>query len=357
MRALVVHERGGPFVMEERPDPVAGPGEAVARIMACGMGLTIEHTRQGRGSPVTFPLIIGHEITAEIVEVGAGVAPGALKVGDAVTCYFYITCGYCTWCRLNRPTLCANLQGHVGRQIDGAYAEYMKAPVSCFLRLPEGLDYRRHPAEVAVLCDAVATPYKVLRRTRIAPLETVAVIGAGGGVGIHMVMMARWAHAQVIAVDVVDAKLATCREVGAHHTVNAADGRMTEALLDLTGGNGVDVVVDFVSTARTLTDGIQALGTGGRLATLGGGGGATPFEALGRTLLAKELEIMGSRYCTRQEVQDTLALAARGDIWPLVTEQCPFDAKAALTIHQRLDRGDILGRAALMVAADVSGIA
>ena len=75
MKALVVQERAGPFVMEERPDPVAGPGEAVARIIACGMGLTIQHTRMGRGGGVTFPLIIGHEITAEIVEVGPGVDP------------------------------------------------------------------------------------------------------------------------------------------------------------------------------------------------------------------------------------------------------------------------------------------
>src|SRR5918995_5980201 len=115
-----------------------------------------------------------------------------------------------------------------------------------------------------------------------------------------MVMMARWAHAHVIAVDVVEEKLDKCRELGAHQTVNATDGRMTEALLDLTGGQGVDVIVDYVSTAKTLTDGIKALGTGGRLVTLGGGGGDIPFEALGRELLSKELEIMGSRYCTRQ---------------------------------------------------------
>jgi D-arabinose 1-dehydrogenase-like Zn-dependent alcohol dehydrogenase len=349
MKALVLHEPGGPFVMEERPDPVAGVGEAVARIMACGMGLTIQHTRMGRGRRANFPIVIGHEITAEIVEVGAGVDPGELKVGDAVTCYFYITCGHCKWCRSNRPPLCANLKGNVGREIDGAYAEYMKAPASCFIRLPQGLDYKRYPGEVAVLCDAVATPYKVIRRARITPLDQVAVIGAGGGVGIHMVMMARWANARVIAVDVVDEKLNACREAGAHETVNAADGRMTETLRDLTDGNGVDVVVDFVSTAKTLTDGVKALGTGGRLVTLGGGGAATPFEALGRELLSKELEVMGSRYCTRQEVRDTLELVARGDVWPLVTEKCPFDAGAALAIHDRLETGDVLGRAALIL--------
>jgi D-arabinose 1-dehydrogenase-like Zn-dependent alcohol dehydrogenase len=110
------------------------------------MGLTIQHTRMGRGQAVTFPRIIGHEITAEVVEVGSGVDPDALKVGDAVTCYFYITRGHCKWCSLNRPPLWANFKGYVGRQIDGAYTEYMKAPASCFIRLPEGLDYKKHPA-------------------------------------------------------------------------------------------------------------------------------------------------------------------------------------------------------------------
>ncbi len=348
MKAIVLTGPGEPFVMEDRPDPKAGPGEAVARVLACGSGLTIQHTRIGRGIPANYPVVIGHEITGEIVETGSGVT--GLKTGDPVTCYFYLDCGQCKWCLSNRPTLCSNLGGHVGRQIDGGYAEYIKLPERNFIKIPDSLDWKRQPAEVSVLCDALATPFKVIRRARIAPTDTVAVIGAGGGLGIHMVMMARWAHARVIAVDVAAGKLEKCREVGAHETVDASGGGMTEALRDLTGGEGVDVVVDFVSSAQTLTDGVKALGLGGRLATLGGSGSTAPFEAMGRDFTAKEIEVMGSRYCTRQEVIDTLNLAARGDVWPLVTEKYGFNTEDAELVHERLEKGEVLGRAALMVA-------
>jgi D-arabinose 1-dehydrogenase-like Zn-dependent alcohol dehydrogenase len=92
MKAMVLHAPNTPFVLEQRPDPKAGAGEAVARVFACGAGLTIEHIRVGRAQ-ATFPRIIGHEISAEIVDVGPGVSE--LRVGDPVTCYFYNSCGHC----------------------------------------------------------------------------------------------------------------------------------------------------------------------------------------------------------------------------------------------------------------------
>ena len=110
-----------------------------------------------------------------------------------MTAYYYFTCGRCRWCRINRETLCENLAGQVGRQMDGGYAEYIKLPARNFIPLPEELDYKAHPAEVGVISDAIATPYKVIGHAGIRPMENVAVVGAGGGVGIHMVMMARWA--------------------------------------------------------------------------------------------------------------------------------------------------------------------
>ena len=343
MKAMVLAEAGADFVLEERPVPVAGPGEAVARVLACGAGLTIEHTRAGRMGG-NFPLVIGHEITAVITQAGAGVE--GLAEGDAVTAYYYLTCGRCRWCRVNRETLCDNLAGQVGRQIDGGYAEYVKLPARSFIPLPEGLDYKAHPAEVSVVCDAVATPYKVIRHAGVRPMENVAVVGAGGGVGIHMVMMARWAGARVIAVDIAGDKLGKCRDVGAHDTVDASKENLEEALRDLTGGAGVDVVVDFVCTAEGVEGGLRGLGKGGRFLAMGANR-IERFPFSPRELLREEQQIMGSRYATRQEVVDSLELAARGDVWPLVSETYPLEE--ANLVHQRLREGKVTGRAALVM--------
>lgn len=343
MKALVLEAPNQPFVLKTVPDPVPGPGEAVARVIACGAGLTIQHTRAGRVK-VDYPRIIGHEITGVIEAIGEGVTN--VKVGDPVTAYFYMTCGHCRWCQVNRETLCENFGGYIGREADGGYAELMKAPAQNFLKIPEGLDWKNHPAEVGVICDAIATPVKVIRRANVTAWDTVAVIGAGGGLGIHMLMLAKWAHARVIAVDVRADKFAACREAGADECVNAADSDMTEALLALTGGKGVDVVIDFVSVDKTLNGGAAALGRGGRLVTLGGSAGGT-VSVPGRDLLSKELMVMGSRYATKQEVIDALELVARGDIWPLVTDVRPMAEAEAL--HQSVEKGEIIGRAAILI--------
>lgn len=343
MKAMVLKGKNTPFVLETVPDPVPGPGEAVARVHACGAGLTIHHTRAGR-VPVQYPRIIGHEIAGEIVALGQGVTE--LKTGDPVTAYFYLTCGHCYWCRINRETLCDNFGGYVGRETDGGYAEYIKLPARSFMKLPPGLDWRKHPAEAGVICDAIATPVKVIRRARVTHNDTVAVFGAGGGLGVHMLMVARWARAKkVIGVDVMASKFETCVKAGADATVDASDGKVAEQLLELTGGRGVDVAIDFVCSGGTQEAALAALGKGGRLVMLAGHG--KPFMADPATFLRKEIELLGSRYATRQEVMESLELVARGDLWPLVTEKAPLEQAEA--IHQRLDKGLVTGRAALVI--------
>jgi propanol-preferring alcohol dehydrogenase len=339
---MVLKGPNTPFVLAQVPDPVAGPGEAVARVLACGSGLTIQHIKAGRIT-AEFPRIIGHEITGEIVATGAGVK--GLAVGDAVTAYYYLNCGHCRWCLSSLEPLCANSGGNVGRNCDGGYAEYIKLPAHIFIKLPEGLDYKAHPAEIGVITDALATPYKVLKRARIRAGETVAVFGAGGGVGIHQVMMAKWARARVIAVDIAKNKFDACRKAGADEVVDASAGGVAQALLDLTKGEGVDVAIDYVSSTSTLEAGAKALGRRGRLVTLGGAG--QPFRASALDMLMKEQDLLGSRYVTRTEIIETLDLVARGEIWPIVTEIRPLEEAEAL--HERVERGQVTGRAALLI--------
>jgi alcohol dehydrogenase, propanol-preferring len=343
MKAMVLNGPNLPFEKIERPDPVAGPGEAVARVITCGAGLTIQHVKAGRRK-VQFPRIIGHEITGEIVETGPGVK--SLKVGDPVTVHFYLYCGQCRWCLRNLEPLCENLGGMVGMECDGAYAEYVKLPAQNFIKLPDGLDYKKHPAEIGVVTDALATPYKVLRRADVRPGEIVAVIGAGGGLGIHQLMMAKWARARVIAVDTKPNKFEACRKAGADDVVDASKGGMTEQLMDLTNGQGVDVVIDYVSAAETLEAGARALGRRGRLVTLGGSG--KTFQVSAVDLLYKEQSVLGSRYVTPAEVLESLELVARGEVFPLVTVLRPLEEAEA--VHELVERGEVIGRAALQVA-------
>ena len=343
MKAMVLRGPNTPFELVQVPDPVAGPGEAVARVITCGSGLTIQHAKAGR-RPINFPRIIGHEITGEIVDVGAGVS--GLKIGDGVTSYFYLNCGHCRYCLAQLEPLCERSGGNVGLECDGGYAEYIKLPAHIFIKYPEGLDYKRHPAEMGVITDALATPYKVLRRTQIKAGETVMVIGAGGGVGIHQVMMAKWAKARVIAVDVAAGKFDACRKAGADEVLNPRDGDVVEALCNLTHGKGVDVAVDYVCTTATLEAGVKALGRRGRLVILGGA--AQPFQVPARDMLTKEQSIFGSRYVTRVEILEACDLVARGEVWPLVTVVRPLQEAEA--VHDLVERGQVTGRAVLRVA-------
>ncbi|MEE2998207.1 MAG: zinc-binding dehydrogenase [Pseudomonadota bacterium] len=341
MKALVLNGPGHPFSLETIPDPIPESGEAVVKVITCGAGLTIQHVKAGRAK-VDYPRIIGHEITGIIEAVGEDVSN--VLIGDPVTAYFYLTCGNCKWCRLDREMLCENFGGYIGRACDGGYAEFMKLPAHNFLKLPEELAWKSYPAEAGVITDAIATPLKVVRHANIQAGETVAVFGAGGGLGIHMLMLAKWAHASVIAVDIAGEKFDACRRAGADECINPREGHALEALKDLSRG-GIDVAIDFVSSQETLETAVQCLGRGGRMVTLGGSG--VSFSAHAPTMLEKELVLMGCRYATRKEVIKALDLCARGDFWPLVTETTNMAGAEAL--HERIEQGLITGRAAILM--------
>tara|TARA_B100000686_G_C16782884_1_gene973169 strand:- start:991 stop:2025 length:1035 start_codon:yes stop_codon:yes gene_type:complete len=341
VKALILNGPNIPFSIESVPDPAPGPFEAVAKVISCGSGLTIQHVKAGRVK-VDYPRIIGHEITGIIQAVGKNVHD--IGVGDPVTVYFYLTCGQCKWCRIGRETLCEKLGGYVGRECHGGYAELIKLPAKNFIKLPEKLDWNTYPAEIGVITDAIATPLKVIRRANVNAGETVAVFGAGGGLGIHMLMLTKWAHSKVIAVDIREEKFEACRKAGADSCVDPKDGNTIEHLREISDG-GIDVAIDFVSSKESLETAIKSLNRGGRLVTLGGAG--QTFTAHSADILAKELVLMGSRYATKQEVIESLNLCAAGDVWPLVTETVSMEAAEAL--HERVEQGLVIGRAAISI--------
>ena len=141
MKALLLNGPNEPFSIEKINDPSPEEGHAVAKVLACGSGLTIQHVKAGR-IIVDYPRIIGHEIIGEIVEING--KSNEYKVGDPVTAFFYLTCGQCKWCNIDRETLCENFKGYIGREIDGGYAEYIKLPIENFIKIPESINYKKN---------------------------------------------------------------------------------------------------------------------------------------------------------------------------------------------------------------------
>ena len=341
MKALILKGPNEPFIFEDVPDPIPQNGEAVAKILACGSGLTIQHVKAGR-TKVNFPIIIGHEITAEIIELRGDC--GELKVGMPVTAYFYLTCGHCKWCKINRETLCDNFKGYIGRQINGGYAEYISLPAKNFIPIPLSINYKENPIETGIISDAIATPLKVIKKARIGITDKVGVIGAGGGLGIHMLRMLNLYNVKTIAIETKQIKEKSCRDSGASEFINPNSNSKKEVIEDFTNNCGLDVVIDFVSSKSSLETGTELLGSGGRLVTLGGSGEF--FNIDSGNMLLKEIEIIGSRYCSKQEVIDSLNLVSRGLITPLVTEKVsPYQAN---DLHERIEKGNVIGRAGII---------
>ena len=342
MKALILNGPDQKFSIEEVQDPVPKKGFAVAKVLACGSGLTIQHVKKGR-IKANYPIIIGHEIVAEIVEINY--ENTNLKVGMPVTAYFYLTCGECKWCGLDRETLCTNFNGYVGRQINGGYAEFITLPVKNFIPIPDTVDYKNNLLEVAVICDAIATPFKVIKKGRFVSKDKIGVIGAGGGLGIHMLKMLKLENIDCVSIESKEEKFLHCSKNGSTFSVSPNDKDILNKIIEFTKGNLLDGIIDFVSSKSSLELGLSLLGNGGRLLTLGGSGKS--FISSSSQMLDKELELIGSKYCTKQEVKDSLDLYAKGLIKPMISKISNFDG--AESLHRDIEESTIVGRAGLII--------
>jgi len=346
MKAMLLHELEGRVSLGEVPVPKPGPTEVLIKVRATGVGLTVVIMKATPGLVTSYPRILGHELAGEVAELGSEV--DGWRKGDRVTCHFYLTCKVCKWCRMGKETLCPNFRGYVGMACDGAYAEYMKLPAVNLCRIPDNVSFQ----DACVAADAICTPYHACRaEAQVGPSDDVVIVGGGGGVGIHGVQMAKLCGGRVIGVDLGDAKLQQMKACGADAVIDGVEGDWSERVLRLTDGKGVEAVIDFVATRRTLETSMKCLGRMGKLVIIGYRPPAVfkdlpDFTVNPLEVLSKMQEIHGSRYVNMAELQDTLKLVSEGKIKPIITKTFPLEG--AEEAHQLLLKNELVGRAALI---------
>lgn len=312
MKAAVFYGPHQPLRIEEREIPRPGPGEILVKVAACGVCHSdLEYIELGVPTFKKPPVILGHEPSGIVEEVGPGVtefAPGARVILSAVT-----GCGQCLWCRSGRENICSRMT-MLGNSIDGAYAEFVKVPARMAFAIPEEVSLR----EGCIIADAISTPFHAVKnQARVKAGDVVVVIGCGG-VGLNAVQIASALGAHVIAVDIVEKKLQWARELGAAEVINAGQADVPKKVRELTGG-GVDVALEVIGNPETIRQAYGCLRPGGRLCVVGYCPGDFSLQA--SRLMMRELEIVGSCGCPPQEYPRIIRMVADGQIKvkPLVT--------------------------------------
>jgi acryloyl-coenzyme A reductase len=319
-----------------KPEP--GPGQALLSIHGSGVCYHDVINRSGRFPRTQFPAILGHEIAGEVVDVGAGVRQ--FSSGDRVATIQIQPCGTCSHCRQSRENLCRRGAGFFGEETPGGYAEYVVADVNALVPLPEDIS-----AEIgSILACAVGTALHAIRnRAKLTVGETVLITGASGGVGAHSIQIARLVGARVLAVTSSPEKADFLMELGAHEVIVSEDLDFVPHVSELTDGAGVDAVLEIVG-ASTFPASLRALRAGGRLVFVGNVT-AKPVTLAPALTILKELALMGSDACTRQELADVIQLVQRGQISPVVDQILPLEKAAEA--HRRLEQRRVRGRLVL----------
>src|SRR5687767_7568744 len=365
MLAAVLGSAPGGLRIEEIPVPEPLAGEVLVRVSACGVCHTDLHVMKAEVAFPT-PAVMGHEISGTVAALGPGVA--GPPVGTKVACAFIMPCGFCPACGSGRDDLCDSffamnrLKGTLYdgtsrlRRPDGSpiamysmagLAEYSVVPATDVFPLTDGLPLE----ESSVLGCAVFTAYGAVRHgADLRGGERIAVVAAGG-VGLNIIQIARaFGASQIIAVDVRDDKLEAARRLGATHVVNAATADATSRVRELTEGRGVDVAFEVLGLPQTFVQAFEMIRDGGRMVAVGIAPGRATAPVEITRLVRRELRIVGSYGArTRSDMPEIIRLAAHGIFRPetMVTQRFPLtEADAAYTA---LARGDIIGRAIVVM--------
>jgi len=337
MKAAILREFRTPLTIEEVPTPKLEAHEVLIEVEACGVCHSDLHVADGDWPqivPITKrPLILGHEIAGRAVEKGSAVTD--LALGDRVgVAWVYWTCGECGFCREGNENLCVK-QKITGVTVDGGYAEFIKAPASHALKIPDGLSC----VEAAPLFCAGVTVYRALRRAKIEAGQRLAIFGIGG-LGHLAVQIGHGLGAVVTAIDVSDDKLAYVRSLGADSTLNAATEKVVKELRAV-GGVHVALVTSAAKAAYDMA--FPSVRPGGTLLVVG-----LPSEPLCFApimMAALEVHIQASSVGTRQDMREMLVMAAAGKVHCQVKTRPLAEANE---VFEELRRGSIRGRIVLV---------
>jgi len=300
----------------------AADGQVLVRVTHSGICGTDYKIYSG-AIPVSYPRVMGHEMTGEVIEAGAGV----FRRGERVVIDPQLYCGRCFHCRIGQTHLCPN-GTLIGRDVNGGFAERVAVPADHVFRLPDSIDGRDAP-----LIQVLTTCLHAQQQIDIQPREAVVVYGLGVTGQLHVQLAkARGAH-PVIGVTRSEDKRSLARTLGADLTM-AGDGVAIERVRESTGGRGADVVIETTGVLSSVSSAIQMARSGGRVLLFGiitATHGALPFY----DLYFKELTLVGARVAKSEDYPAAIAMVERGDVklTPLVSSVLPLaELKTAVSM-------------------------
>ncbi len=315
VRALVKVAPGPGLELTDVPDPVAGPGDVVVRVLRtgiCGTDLHIDSWDEWAARNVTAPLVVGHEFAGEVVEAGAAVT--GVRVGDLVSGEGHLVCGTCRNCRAGRRHLCANTRG-LGVHRDGAFAQYVVLPAA-------NAWVHRDPVDLDVA--AIFDPFGNAVHTALSfPVvgEDVLITGAGP-IGLMTAAVARHAGARnIVITDVSEHRLDLARKVGVDLAVDVSRSTIADAQAELGMSEGFDVGMELSGQPAAMRDMIANMAHGGRIAMLGLP--AAEFPVDWSSVVLKMLQIKGiyGREMFETWYSMSVLLQAGLDLTPVITHR------------------------------------
>ena len=335
MKAAVLVEYDQPLEIMERPDPeLTRPDQVRVRIEGAGVCATDLHAIDGEMEPagVSLPLVLGHENAGRIDAVGDLVS--TVSVGDPVLLYPPFSCGLCVNCRRGRDMHCEHHQ-FTGLSLDGGFADYVVVSERSVVPLPAGTD----PIDLAPHADAGITAYHAIKKLShlLLPGTTTAVIGIGGVGHIGLQLVRELGSSAVIAVDPHEGRRRLAEELGASEALDS-DG-VVDAVRELTGGRGADVVFDFVGTQAAHEEALGMLALNGTYSIIGFGGTVSVPSA---ALVGQEQAVVANLVGSWTDLRDVLELQHAGRI-KLRSERHPFEK--INDVLDQLREGEITGRA------------